>query len=156
MKKALLTFATALLCTFSFAQTIQKGSLIGIHILTPTLKEGVKYLVVKSMRCVICARSGCIDKRSPLSPFTKLMANDHRSICNIGWCLENYFTRSNIVSYLLVVMEGSEHSGNSVSILDSKYPFHLSPRGGIIQGVIPLSSLEYAMRYLQIIIGLKS
>ena len=41
MKKALLTFATALLCTFSFAQTIQKGSLIGIHILTPTLKEGV-------------------------------------------------------------------------------------------------------------------
>jgi hypothetical protein len=41
MKKALFTFAFALLCIFSFGQTINKGSLLGVHILAPTLKEGV-------------------------------------------------------------------------------------------------------------------
>ncbi|MDH7460500.1 hypothetical protein QEG73_04400 [Chitinophagaceae bacterium 26-R-25] len=41
MKKALFIFAFALLCIFSFGQTIHKGSLMGVHILTPTLKEGV-------------------------------------------------------------------------------------------------------------------
>ena len=41
MKKALFTFAFALLCIFSFGQTIQKGSLLGLHVITPTLKEGV-------------------------------------------------------------------------------------------------------------------
>ena len=64
--------------------------------------------------------------------------------------------RSNIVSYLLVVTEGSELSEVGVSILDSKYPFNLSPRGEIIPWITPLSSLEYGMYYLQIIIGLKS
>ena len=41
MKKALFTFAFALLCIFSFGQTIHKGSLLGLHILAPNLKDGV-------------------------------------------------------------------------------------------------------------------
>ena len=41
MKKALFTFAFALLCIFSFGQTVRKGSLLGLHVGTPTLKEGI-------------------------------------------------------------------------------------------------------------------
>jgi hypothetical protein len=41
MKKGLFTFAFALLYIFSFGQTIHKGSLLGVHILAPNLKEGV-------------------------------------------------------------------------------------------------------------------
>lgn len=39
MKKALFIFALALWCIFSFGQTIQKGSLVGIHVVV--LKDGV-------------------------------------------------------------------------------------------------------------------
>jgi hypothetical protein len=39
MKKALFVTALALLCIFSFGQTIQKGSLMGIHVVV--LKAGV-------------------------------------------------------------------------------------------------------------------
>jgi hypothetical protein len=41
MKKTLFTFAFALLCVVGFGQTIKKGSLLGVHILTPNLKAGV-------------------------------------------------------------------------------------------------------------------
>ena len=41
MKKGLFTSAFALLCIFSFAQAVHKGSLLGLHVLTPNLKEGV-------------------------------------------------------------------------------------------------------------------
>ncbi|MEP6927007.1 MAG: hypothetical protein ABI834_05185 [Ginsengibacter sp.] len=41
MKKGLFTFGFALLCIFSFGQTVHKGSLLGLHTSTPTLKEGV-------------------------------------------------------------------------------------------------------------------
>jgi hypothetical protein len=41
MKKALFTSAFALLCIFSFAQAVHKGSLLGLHVLTPNLKEGI-------------------------------------------------------------------------------------------------------------------
>jgi hypothetical protein len=41
MKKGLFSFAFTLLCIFSFGQTLHKGSLIGLHTSTPTLKEGV-------------------------------------------------------------------------------------------------------------------
>lgn len=40
MKKVLFISALALTCILSFGQTIQKGSLIGVHIVV--LKEGVK------------------------------------------------------------------------------------------------------------------
>jgi hypothetical protein len=41
MKKVLITVAFALLCIFSFGQTVHKGSLLGLHIFTPTFQEGV-------------------------------------------------------------------------------------------------------------------
>jgi hypothetical protein len=41
MKKVLFSFAFALLCIFSFGQTVHKGSLLGLHTSTPTLKESV-------------------------------------------------------------------------------------------------------------------
>ncbi|WP_347159033.1 hypothetical protein [Pontibacter chitinilyticus] len=41
MKKGLFTFAFALMCIFSFGQTLPEGSLISVHPFTPTLKEGV-------------------------------------------------------------------------------------------------------------------
>jgi|KBSMisStandDraft_5_1062788.scaffolds.fasta_scaffold941791_2 hypothetical protein len=41
MKKGLFSFAFALLGIITFGQTIHKGSLFGLHILTPNLKEGV-------------------------------------------------------------------------------------------------------------------
>jgi len=41
MKKGLFSFAFALLGIITFGQTIHKGSLFGLHILTPKLKEGV-------------------------------------------------------------------------------------------------------------------
>lgn len=41
MKKVSILLAIALLGNCSFAQTIHKGSLLGLHISTPDLKEGV-------------------------------------------------------------------------------------------------------------------
>jgi hypothetical protein len=41
MKKGLFSFAFALLCIFSFGQTVHKGILISVHSSTPTLKKGV-------------------------------------------------------------------------------------------------------------------
>jgi len=41
MKKAHFTFAFALLCIFSFGQSIHKGSLLGLHTFTVNLKDGV-------------------------------------------------------------------------------------------------------------------
>lgn len=41
MKKGLFILAFALLGIFSFGQTVHKGSLIGLHTITPNLKEGV-------------------------------------------------------------------------------------------------------------------
>jgi hypothetical protein len=41
MKKGLFTLAFALLCIFSFGQTVHKGTLLGLHVGTPTLKAGV-------------------------------------------------------------------------------------------------------------------
>ncbi|HYV92597.1 MAG TPA: hypothetical protein VE978_12455 [Chitinophagales bacterium] len=42
MKKGLISLAFALLlCSFSFGQTLHKGNLLGVHTLTPNLKEGV-------------------------------------------------------------------------------------------------------------------
>ena len=41
MKKVLFTSAFALLCIFSFGQTVHKGTLLGIHVSTINLKEGV-------------------------------------------------------------------------------------------------------------------
>jgi hypothetical protein len=41
MKKVIFSFAFVLLCIFSFGQNVQKGSLLGLHILSPTLKDGV-------------------------------------------------------------------------------------------------------------------
>lgn len=41
MKKTIFALVFALLCSFSFGQTIHKGNLVGVHVLTPDLKEGV-------------------------------------------------------------------------------------------------------------------
>lgn len=41
MKKALFFFVFALIGIFSFAQTVHKGSLLGLHWSTPALKDGV-------------------------------------------------------------------------------------------------------------------
>ena len=41
MKKGLFSFAFALLCIFSNGQTVPKGSVLGLHTSTLTLKEGV-------------------------------------------------------------------------------------------------------------------
>jgi hypothetical protein len=41
MKKALFFLAFALIGIFSYGQTVHKGSLLGLHWFTPTLKEGV-------------------------------------------------------------------------------------------------------------------
>jgi hypothetical protein len=41
MKKGLFSFAFALLCMFSFGQTVHKGNLLGLHFYTVNLKEGV-------------------------------------------------------------------------------------------------------------------
>jgi len=41
MKKAMFVFVFAFIGIFSFAQTLHKGSLIGLHTYTPSLKQGV-------------------------------------------------------------------------------------------------------------------
>lgn len=41
MKTGLFSFAFALLTTFSFGQTLHKGSVLGLHVNTSTLKDGV-------------------------------------------------------------------------------------------------------------------
>ena len=41
MKKGLFFLAVALIGIFSFGQTVHKGSLLGLHTVTPNLKEGV-------------------------------------------------------------------------------------------------------------------
>jgi hypothetical protein len=41
MKKTSVLFAFALLCIFSFGQTLHKGNLLGLHTYTPSLKPGV-------------------------------------------------------------------------------------------------------------------
>jgi len=41
MKKGFFSFAFILLCIFSFGQTIHKGTMFGLHILAPHLKQGV-------------------------------------------------------------------------------------------------------------------
>lgn len=41
MKKTIFALVFALLCSFSFGQTILKGSLVGVHVLAPDLKEGL-------------------------------------------------------------------------------------------------------------------
>lgn len=41
MKKEILSFALALLCIFSFGQTVQKGNLLGLHTFTPNLENGL-------------------------------------------------------------------------------------------------------------------
>ncbi len=41
MKKAFVTLGCALICAISISQTLQKGTLIGLHMFTPKLKDGV-------------------------------------------------------------------------------------------------------------------
>ena len=55
MKKGLFTFAFALLCIFSFGQTVHKGSLLGLHVSNPSLKEGVTmqdYMKFYTSKCI--------------------------------------------------------------------------------------------------------
>jgi hypothetical protein len=41
MKKLIIIVALAVIAKFSFAQQLQKGNLIGVHVMTVTLKPGV-------------------------------------------------------------------------------------------------------------------
>lgn len=41
MKKIFFILAFTLLCAFSFGQTLHKGNLVGVHVFTPDLKEGM-------------------------------------------------------------------------------------------------------------------
>ena len=41
MRKSFISFVFTLLCIFSFGQTIHQGNLLGLHVFTPHLKDGV-------------------------------------------------------------------------------------------------------------------